>query len=214
MQISVDHLPSSTPTTTGNRRLLTTAVVTAPLALFTAWLIMWPFGGRHSPGLGWTLGHLAWCVGFVGLAVVVLEVRNRLQRIGGQPTRVPDTLAGLALFGLCTGVMQMLVDLYAGWRSSTQAATSALADRMTDDPGVDLVLYTVGPLLVLVAMTALFTLLARARDLPWWIPVVVVLGIAALMSNETAVMPIGLTLLWVGFSPLLVQPAGQHRPST
>ena len=70
---------------------------------------------------------------------------------------------------------------------------------MTTLPGIDLVLYTVGPILFFVALLVLFVLMAARHRIGAWAPTLVAVGFALVAADVLA--PLGIVALGV---PLMV----------
>ena len=177
------------------------AFIVAPLCLLAAWVVLWPLDGRAGPGLGWTVAHVAWVAAFCLLAPACLALRRMIAGSTRTQRTVADVTTGAALAGLAAGVAQMVVDLVAGFGSSTRSELDRRADAMTDAPGIELVLYTVGPILFFVALLVLFVLMAVRRRIGPWAPALVGAGfvlIAADLLAPLGIVALGLPLVVVG----------------
>ncbi len=180
------------------------ALIVAPVLLLAAWVILWPLDGRAGPGLGWTASHLSWIAAFALLAYACVHVRRHVRAAAdGRQTGV-DLAAAVTMVGLAAGTAQMVVDLVAGFWSSTRAEIDALSDQITDAPGVDLLLYDLGPLLFFVGMFALLALAAVRRQVGPASPALF-LGGFVLIAVDDALSPIGLAALWLALLPLALR---------
>ena len=177
------------------------ALVVAPVLLLAAWVILWPLDGRDGPGVGWTAAHLSWIAAFALLAYGCVHVRRHLRAASDRGRAVVDVATAVTMVGLITGTAQMVVDLIVGFGSSTRAEIDSASDQMTSAPGVDLLLYDVGPLLFFVGMFALLVLAAVRRQVG---PASAVLFLAGfvLIGVDDALSPIGLAAIWLGLLPL------------
>jgi len=185
------------------------AFLLAPLCLLVAWTVLWPLDGRDGPGVGWTVAHVAWVAAFCLLAPACLALRRM---IGGTRTlrTVATVTTGAALAGLAAGVAQMVVDLVAGFGSSTRAELDRRSDALTDLPGVDLVLYTVGPILFFVALLVLFVLMAARSRIGAWAPALVGTGFVLVAADVLA--PLGIVALGVPLAVVGARLLRAHPP--
>ncbi|WP_144123836.1 hypothetical protein [Catellatospora sichuanensis] len=153
----------------------------AAVALFAAPLLLAAYGlvrlvgksdGMYGPGLDWQAAHL------LALAGVLLFVPGVLH-LGGLLPRGPwrSGVVGVTLFGLAASMVQFGADIWFALRADDKAGMQALSGDFGDIPGVDLVVYQVGPQLFFVGLLVLAILAARARRLPWWSPAVLLVGI-------------------------------------
>ena len=187
------------------------ALIVAPVLLLAAWVILWPLDGRDGPGLGWTAAHLSWIAAFGLLAYGCVHVRRHLRAASDGRHAVVDVATAVTMVGLITGTAQMVVDLIAGFGSSTRAEIDTLSDRMTDAPGVDLLLYDVGPLLFFVGMFALLVVAAVRRQVGPASPVLFLTGFV-LIGIDDALSPVGLAAIWLGVLPLALGLICAARP--
>ncbi|MEU4424699.1 DUF4386 family protein [Actinoplanes sp. NPDC024001] len=150
-------------------------------ALFAAPLAMTGYGvvryvGRlddaYGPGFDWQLAHVLGLAGFVLFVPVVLGLRRMLP---AGPWR--EVAAGAALFGLATSMVQFAVDIVQAFRAADKAELQSLQNDFTELPGVQAVIYDFGPLFFFVGLVTLAALAVRAGRLPWWSPVVLLIGV-------------------------------------
>ncbi|GHJ44220.1 hypothetical protein Cs7R123_15620 [Catellatospora sp. TT07R-123] len=170
--------------------------VTGPLCLFLAWFLMRPLGARKSPGLGWTVAHSVWIIGFVAFAVVCLTLR-RIAAAGTRGQRLTANIAGAAtIVGLVASAGQMVLDLYVGFHATTKDAMDELSGRIADVPGVQAAFYDIGPLFFFFGLVALTVVLAVQRRVALWMPALAVVDILVM-----AVKPIsGLGIVTLGLA--------------
>ncbi|WP_155385878.1 hypothetical protein [Catellatospora paridis] len=152
------------------------ALLAAPLLLAAYGLvrIIGKSDGVYGPGLDWQAAHL------LALAGVLLFVPGVLH-LGGLMPRGPwrSGTVAVTLFGLAASTVQFGADIWFALRAEDKAGMQALSGDFGDIPGVDLVVYQVGPQLFFVGLLVLTILAARARRLPWWSPAVLLVGIVA-----------------------------------
>lgn len=150
------------------------ALLTAPLLLaaYGVVRIVGKSDGVYGPGLDWQAAHLLALAGVVLFVPAVLGLGALLPRGAWRSGTVAVTMAGLA-----ASMVQFSADIWFALRADDKAGMQALSRDFGDIPGVDLVVYQVGPQLFFVGLLVLAILAARARRLPWWSPVVLLVGI-------------------------------------
>lgn len=154
---------------------------TAAVALLAAPLLLAAYGvvrivgksdGVYGPGLDWQAAHLLALAGVVLFVPAVLGLGALLPRGAWRSGTVAVTL-----FGLAASMVQFGADIWFALRAQDKAGMRALSGEFGAIPGVDLVVYQVGPQLFFVGLLVLTILAARARRLPWWSPAVLLVGI-------------------------------------
>ncbi|GAA1412365.1 hypothetical protein [Catellatospora coxensis] len=153
----------------------------AAVALLTAPLLLAAYGvvrivgksdGVYGPGLDWQAAHLLALAGVVLFVPAVLGLGALLPRGAWRSGTV-----AVSLFGLAASMVQFGADIWFALRADDKAGMQALSGDFGDIPGVDLVVYQVGPQLFFVGLLVLTILAARVRRLPRWSPVVLLIGI-------------------------------------
>ncbi|MEU8074818.1 hypothetical protein AB0B31_05160 [Catellatospora citrea] len=152
------------------------ALIAAPLLLAAYGLVrlVGKSDGVYGPGLDWQAAHLLALAGVILFVPAVLHLGSLLPR---GPWR-SGTVA-VTLIGAVASMVQFGADIVFALRADDKAGMQALSGEFGDIPGVDLVVYQVGPQLFFVGLLVLTILAARARRLPWWSPVVLLVGIVA-----------------------------------
>ncbi|MEU7825564.1 hypothetical protein [Catellatospora sp. NPDC049133] len=154
---------------------------TAAVALIAAPLLLAAYGvvrivgksdGVYGPGLDWQAAHLLALAGVVLFVPAILGLGALLPRGAWRSGTVAVTM-----FGLAASMVQFGADIWFALRADDKAGMRALSGDFGDIPGVDLVVYQVGPQLFFVGLLVLAILAARTRRLPWWSPVVLLIGI-------------------------------------
>jgi len=75
-------------------------------------------------------------------------------------------------------MVQFGADIVVGLMAEDKAEMKALSDHFTDIPGVNLAFYAVGPQLFFIGLLALTVLLAVAKRVQGWSPILMLIGIA------------------------------------
>ncbi|MEV0456631.1 hypothetical protein [Catellatospora methionotrophica] len=148
--------------------------MTAPLLLaaYGVVRIIGKSDGVYGPGWDWQAAHLLALAGVFLFVPGVLHLGRLLPR---GPWRT-GTVA-VTMFGLAASAVQFSADIWFALRADDKAGMQALSGDFGDIPGVDLVVYQVGPQLFFVGLLTLTILAARAGRMPWWSPVVLLTGI-------------------------------------
>ncbi|MFJ3214388.1 hypothetical protein ACIPLC_00455 [Kitasatospora sp. NPDC086801] len=204
---------NTTRTTTRTTRRTAYAVVGAPalMALYGGIRLV---PGSREPGLGWTVGHTAMFAGLLLFAPVLLALRGRLAPRGTTAGRLAAGAAlGTAFAGLAASLVQIGIDLCVGLVAADKAEQSRLFDRVQGVPGVLPAVYQIGPLLFYVGLLALLVAAAvgAARTLPWWSPVLMLVGTAA-SGVDLALIPVAAVCYLAALAPLVRRSAGP-RPA-
>ncbi|MEU3406420.1 hypothetical protein ABZ766_21115 [Streptomyces sp. NPDC006670] len=176
------------------------AFVAGPLCVLAYGVIRLADPG-HGPGPAWTVGHVFLAAGLVLFGAVFLGMR-RLAVPAGRAGRLGAGVAtGLGLAGAAAAVAQAGIDLAVGFRSADRAGMDRLFEQVQSRPGVEPVVYSVGPMLFYVGLLWLVTQLAVQRRTGVWRPVAVLLG-TAVMAVSLDLMPLGALLFGAALSPL------------
>jgi hypothetical protein len=146
--------------------------------------------GDYGPGWDWQLAHLAGLVGMVFFVPAVLRLGRLLPRSPWRTGAVAVTLIGLA-----ASMVQFGADMVEAFMAADRAHLKSLQHAFTAVPGVEPAFYTVGPQLFFAGLLVLTILLAVARRLPWWSPVVVAAGIALPPVTLNLISVAGLCML-------------------
>lgn len=181
------------------------ALVAGPVALIAYGAIRL-LSERGTPGIGWTLGHLAMLTG----VLLFLPVLRHLHRSAPPSRRRAASVALLAAgAGLAATAVQAAIDLISGLVAEGRPAMSAIFRQVKAVPGVEPVVYGVVPQLFflgLIVLAALVAASARTRIL-----------MAAALLLGTLCMAVNLNLLSLGglcfllaFAPILL--AGRVAP--
>ncbi|ADD42186.1 hypothetical protein [Stackebrandtia nassauensis] len=191
------------------------SLLLSPPLVMLGWALMRLLGtdGREP---GWTLAHLAWLAGYVLLAVACVYL-YRLTVTGGAPGRrsLAASFLAVALFGSLCMNTQMAIDLVAGFATSTVEAKNAFTDDIQALPGVELLVYQLGPALLFCALSAQTIHAYLARRLPVSVPVLVGLAVLVMVVDRLVDTPFRLTmgvasvLLWIAFTTVV-----KTRPAT
>ena len=178
------------PRMTTTRRLVRFSALAAPTLLLVYGLLRLVDGldGDHGPGLAWNLGHASFLVGFVLLGVLIAGMR-RLVPPAATVTRIVASLATVAgLFGVACFLWVILGDLFAGFHDA-----APLPDALE----------AIGPLSFQLGVLTLLVILATARPrrLPFWSPLLVLLGFG-MFAVSLDLIPVGALLVLAGLAPL------------
>jgi hypothetical protein len=142
------------------------------LAVYGVLRLLGKVDGDYGPGWDWQLAHL---VGLVGMLFFVAAVLNLGRLLPRTPWRTG--VVAVTLIGLAASMVQFGADMVEGFMAADRAELKSLQHDFTAIPGVEPAFYTVGPQLFFLGLLALTILLAVARQLPWWSPVVLLAGI-------------------------------------
>lgn len=190
------------------KRTTAVSLFTAPLLILLGWAVM-RLGGTGGREPGWTIAHIAWVLDNLMLAVVCGELCRRTWRA----TRTAGhTLAAVFVtVGLVSSaclVAQMVIDLVVGFATSNRAEMRAFGAQIHDFPGVQLVVYDVGPPLLFLALIAQTVQLAVVRQLPARVPALVTAASLTAGIELVVELPLRLAqagasiLLWLALAPL------------
>ncbi|MCP2169739.1 hypothetical protein [Goodfellowiella coeruleoviolacea] len=182
-------------------KLTGVCLITAPLFFLCYGIIrlVGRLDGQYGPGLDWQAAHVSNLIGLLLCVPLALGLGRLLAGTRGRGLAV-----GLTLVGVATSVVQFVVDIVAGLLAADRAEMSAISRGFTSLPGVQPVFYQVGPQLMFVGLLVLAVLLARAKALPWWGPVLVLAGpCLGLVSLD--LLPVAALCLLAGFAPLALR---------
>jgi len=175
----------------------------APLWL-TGWAVM-RAGGNRGANLGWAVAHSIWIIAF-GLFGAASVALFRRAVAGGHRRAAARGALAVALVGTVAMVGQMGCDLTVGLLSADRAEMSRRYDSLFAVPGVQPVLFQVGPALLFVGLLALTVLARLAHRLSVTALVLVVVGVAALALGKPlpgwwrAVEGLGAVCLWAALT--------------
>ncbi len=132
---------------------------------------------------------------------VIAELHRRGRRV------IVSTV--IAAVGLASVLGQMIVDIVVGWAAADRNQMHELFAWAYRIPGVQFLLYGVGPVLLIAGLAALFVQVAVQRRIRPGTAVLAVAGML-LMAVDTAVgsaarlivMPVGVLCLWLSFDAL------------
>jgi hypothetical protein len=159
--------------------------------------------GNYGPGAAWLVGHALGLLAFLLFGPVVLAIGRDLVRLRATWAQATWGLVTVALVGLAALLVQFGVDFVAGL-SREHTGLVAVEHSFGSLPGTQLACYQVGPQLFYFGFAALLILLAVARRLAWWAPVVAIAGLA-LPAITLNLLPIGALAVFAGLLPLAIQ---------
>ncbi|MET7802168.1 hypothetical protein [Streptomyces decoyicus] len=151
--------------------------------------------GERGPGPAWTTGHLAFLASLILFVPVFLELR-RLAGCGLAAT----AMAVVGLFGAGCSLAQISVDLVVGAVAGDHEAMRGMFADVQSVPGVKLVVYAMGPVLLYLGLLVMFCQLALVRVAPVWRTVAVALAVLVSLLGLDALPAVGL-LLCAGLMP-------------
>ncbi|HZE39561.1 MAG TPA: hypothetical protein VE172_12195 [Stackebrandtia sp.] len=169
------------------------AAVAAPVAIIVGWAIQHSMGteGREP---GWTLAHLAWLAAYP----LLIPVSAALYRVARPPAAAGRVAArvyfGLSVFGAASLAAQMLIDLVSGWATASNDAMHAFTEKLTSAPGVELVVYILGPAVLFIALAAQAIDAAARRRVPALAPICVSAAVLVMLADRLVDTPVRLTM--------------------
>lgn len=186
-----------------NRRI---TLATAPLfiSLYGVLRLIGRAEDQYGPGLDWQAAHLAGPAGMALFVPVTLLLGRLFPRTPWRTVAV-----GLTLVGLVCTMVQFSADIVEGLMAADRAEMRDLSQQLRDLPGIDLGFYAVGPQLSFVGLLAL-VLLAVTRRLPWWSPVMMLVGVVLPLVTLDLIPVTGVLLtaaLWPAASTPSLAPA-------
>jgi hypothetical protein len=189
------------------KRIAGASFVTAPLLVLAGWALM-RLGGTGGQEPGWTLAHIAWVANNAMYAIVCVELYRRAKDTtsGGRMLATGSLIVGVIGAGCL--LIQMVIDLVVGFSTDNRTDMRALSGQIHDLPGVQLVIYDVGPvLLFLVLIVQAIHLATQGRATTLFATLVTV---AVLVNGAELLVEIPLRLaqagsaliLWLAFLPV------------
>ncbi|MFI5803178.1 hypothetical protein [Streptomyces sp. NPDC051561] len=181
------------------------ALVAGPVALIA-------YGGirllseRGTPGIGWTLGHLAMLAGVLLYIPVLGHLHRAVPESRRRAALIPLVAAGA---GLAATAVQAAIDLIAGLMSADRPEMVEIFQQVKDVPGVEPVVYGVVPVLFFVGQLALVPFLAAPVRTRLFIGLALLLG-TVLMALSLDFLSLGGLCFLIAFAPLLM--AGRVTP--
>lgn len=151
--------------------------------------------GQYGPGLDWQLAHFAMVAGLLLLIPAVLGLGRELRDVPGRNVAVVATF-----IGIFASLVQFGVDIVAGLLAADKADLSRLTSHVTGLPGFEFFFYQFGPQLMYLGLVVLTAMLAWARKLPWWSPVLVFVGVL-LPALTLNLLPVAAACLFVAYLP-------------
>ncbi|MFI6823112.1 hypothetical protein ACIBJE_19465 [Micromonospora sp. NPDC050187] len=169
--------------------------VTAPLLLLGYGLLRLLDGldgHRVKGGWEWNVGHVLFLLGILLFAALMAQLRGLLRARARRNGTVLDmaTVAGLA--GAAAFVWVIVGDLFPRFAEAVE----------TPDP-----VMLGGPLLFQLGLLTLLVLAVRARLVPAWGPVLVLVGFAAIAASLD-LLPVGAAVVLAGLFPLTPRSGG------
>ena len=183
------------------------AYLAAPLLVlaYGALRIIDGLDGVRGPGAAWTLGHSAFLLALAAWVPVTLDLRRRLGK-----SAVPTTFTAMTFAGAAALTAQFVIDIAVGLRAADHAAMSEQFQHVQSIPGVMPVVYTAGPSLFYIGLSALVIHLALLKRTKPWTPIVFVAGsILPLLDKDF--LPLGAVCLLVALTLLRVPPRQVSR---
>ncbi|MFC3499514.1 hypothetical protein ACFOOK_00670 [Micromonospora krabiensis] len=173
------------------------ALIAGPLALsgYGVARLIGRLDDAYGPGLDWQVAHVLGLAGFLLFVPLVLALRT-LTRSG--PVR--ELAIGATLLGLAATVIQFGADIVLAAMAADKEELRDLQGDFSALPGLRPVVYDVGPLLFFVGIVVVAVLAARARRLPWWSPVVLLVAVL-LPPVNLDLMPLAGLLMLVALLP-------------
>ncbi|MEU8264577.1 hypothetical protein AB0C02_28665 [Micromonospora sp. NPDC048999] len=173
--------------------------VAAP-ALMAGYGVVRLTDSEHSPGFVWTFGHLLMLASLVMFGWVFAGLR------GAVPGRNAKVFGAIGFVGLGAVIVQICADIVVGFMSSDAATKDHNFERFQEIPGVLPVVYTVVPVLFYVGLLGLTISAAvvRPRPLPWWTPVLILVGTAVAGVSLDYIPEAGVLYL-IAFLPLVLR---------
>jgi hypothetical protein len=172
------------------------AAIGAPLLILFYGIMRFVDGrdGDRGNGIAWDVGHSAFFLAFVLLAILAVSLRPRVPVNAPWQGVLRDVATGAALVGAAGFLWVTLTDL-----------APALDVDLPD------VLLTGLPLLFQLGMLTLLIRLVVARRLPVWSPVAVLVGFLLIAVNLD-LLPFGAVLILCGLVPLAMRTPRPVRP--
>ncbi|MEO3789225.1 hypothetical protein ABGB14_03390 [Nonomuraea sp. B10E15] len=185
-------------------RLAQASFTVGPAALLGGWLLMRPIDGDLVPGPWWTAAHAVWLVGFTMFGVMAPALRGVAGPLTGGRRAAVDIAVAAALLSVAANVVQLAIDLFAGFTAVDGAAMRALLEQVKGYPGVEALVYSAGAQLFYAALVALAVILAALRRVTPVGAGVTVVGVAVMAvatfqtGRDSALVAVGMALIWLG----------------
>ncbi|MER6946123.1 hypothetical protein ABT294_19030 [Nonomuraea sp. NPDC000554] len=176
----------------------------APAAFLGGWVLMRPIGGGLVPGPWWTAAHAVWVVAFLFFGVMLLELRRRAAPDTRGRRVAVEVAVGVGLLSVAVNLVQVAVDLAAGFGAADGEAMRALFERFQGYPGVEVVVYGVGAQLFVGALLVLAVVMAWMRRVTASSAAVVTIGVVVLavamlaVGRNSPLVAAGISFLWLG----------------
>ncbi|MGW1892490.1 hypothetical protein ACWCP6_19975 [Streptomyces sp. NPDC002004] len=167
------------------------AFTIAPLlvTVYAGFRVLDGLDGERGPGPAWTAGHLAFLAALILFVPVFLELR----RLAGRGPFATAT-AVVGLVGAVCSMAQISVDIVVGALAADHEAMRRMFADVQSVPGVHLVVYIAGPVLLYLGLLVMFCRLALARAVPVWRAAAVVLAVLVSLLGLDALPAVGLLL--------------------
>ncbi|MEV4172886.1 hypothetical protein [Nonomuraea sp. NPDC049709] len=195
-------------------RLAQISFTAGPAALLGGWFLMRPIDGDLVPGPWWTAAHAVWLAAFLMFGLMTLAMRGLAGPLRGGSRVAVEAVTGVALLGVAANVVQLAIDLYAGFAVADGEAMRALMEQVKGYPGVELIIYGPGAQVFFAALLVLAVILAVLRRVT---PVsavvtaggVVLLAVATFQEGRgSALVAVGMAVMWLGTLLLGRGPSG------
>ncbi|WP_203900460.1 hypothetical protein [Virgisporangium aliadipatigenens] len=151
----------------------------APAFWLVGWCLM-RIGGSNGPNVGWIAAHSVWIVAFALFGVAAFG----LYRFVAEHRAAGLTALALSLVGTVAMIAHMGVDIAAAVGTDTRAELAAESARLTSAPGVELLLFDVGPALLFAGLLGLLARAAAAGALSWTTWTLVAVGIVLMVVGR------------------------------
>ncbi|MEV0614256.1 hypothetical protein AB0I81_13100 [Nonomuraea sp. NPDC050404] len=185
-------------------RLAQLSFTAGPAALLGGWFLMRVIHGDLVPGPWWTAAHAVWLVAYLMFGVMTLAMRGLARPVSGGRRVAVEVVTVAALLSVAANIVQMGIDLYAGFAAADGAALEAILDQVRGYPGVEPIVYGPGALLFFAAVLVqaiLLALLHRVTPVSAAVTVggVVLLAAATFLDGRSsALVAVGMAVMWLG----------------
>ncbi|CAM3344255.1 hypothetical protein [Stackebrandtia soli] len=173
-----------------SKKLTLVSLIGAPLLLLVGWAVMRLGSGGVEPG--WTVAHVAWVIDNLMFGVVAVAMARAVRPSTGLGKALGWGFAGLALAGAAAMTAQMIIDLIGGAVTTTTAELGEFFTTVQSAPGVELLVYQVGPALLFVALAAQSIQLATVRRVPVMAAVLVGAAVSIAGAEQLVDLPLRL----------------------
>ena len=175
--------------------------ISAPVFLFMygACYVLDGLRGVHGPGAFWTLGHIFFVLAFISFTLVAWKLKALAGE--GAAGRFALIAALLVIIGIAVFLRVGGIDLATGILARDHAGMAPISLRLNSWPDARLLpFWRLGPIFFQLGLMSLLALLAFLRRLPWWSPVVILIGFAVIAYNLNLLV-VGATLIGIGLRP-------------